>query len=111
MAGKFEISSRSNGDFQFNLKAGNGQTILSSEGYSSLQACQMGVESVRMHSVNPTHFECKTAKDDSPYFNLKASNGQIIGTSEMYSSIAARDNGIQSVMTNASGAEVVEMIA
>ena len=69
MAGKFEISNRSNGEFQFNLKAGNGQVILSSEGYKSLPACQMGVESVRMHSVNPTHFECKIAKDGSPYFS------------------------------------------
>ena len=111
MAGKFEISNRSNGEFQFNLKAGNGQVILSSEGYKSLPACQMGVESVRMHSVDPTHFECKTAKDGSPYFSLKAKNGQIIGMSEMYSSIAARDNGIQSVMTNASGADVISQIA
>ena len=111
MAGKFEISSRSNGEFQFNLKAGNGQVILSSEGYRSLPACQMGVESVRMHSVNPTHFECKTAKDGSPYFNLKAGNGQIIGNSEMYSSISARDNGIQAVMTHASGAVVVSSVA
>lgn len=110
MTAKFEISSRSNGEFQFNLKAGNGQIILGSEGYSSLQACQMGVESVRMHSVDPTHFECKTAKDGSPYFCLKAKNGQAIGVSEMYSSISARDNGIQSVMTNASGAEVVNQI-
>ena len=111
MAGKFEISSRSNGEFQFNLKAANGQVILSSEGYSSLPACQMGVESVRMHSADPAHFECKTAKDGSPYFNLKASNGQVIGKSEMYSSVSARDNGIESVMTNASGAEVASDIA
>ena len=111
MAGKFEISSRGNGEFQFNLKAGNGQVILTSEGYKSLPACQMGVESVRMHSVDPTHFECKTAKDGSPYFSLKANNGQIIGMSEMYSSIAARDNGIHSVMTSASGAEVVSQVA
>ena len=111
MAGKFEISSRSNGEFQFNLKAGNGQVILSSEGYSSLPACQMGVESVRMHSVNPAHFEYKTAKDDSPYFCLKASNGQVIGKSEMYSSTSARDNGIQSVMAHAPTADVVSDIA
>ena len=111
MAGKFEISSRSNGEFQFNLKAGNGQVILSSEGYSSLPACQMGVESVRMHASDPAHFECNTAKDGSPYFNLKAGNGQVIGKSEMYSSMSARDNGIESVMTNAPGAEVASEIS
>ncbi len=111
MAGQFEISSRTDGEFQFNLKAGNGQVILSSEGYSSLPACQMGVESVRMHAVDPAHFEYKTAKDGSPYFSLKAGNGQIIGKSEMYSSSSERDNGIQSVMTDAPGAELLDEIA
>lgn len=111
MAGKFEISSNSNGEFQYNLKAGDGQVILSSEGYSSLPACQMGVESVRMHSVDPAHFEYKTAEDGSPYFSLKAGNGQIIGKSEIYNSTSARDNGIQSVMTHAATAEVVSQVA
>lgn len=111
MAAKFEISNRSTGEFQFNLKAGNGHVILSSEGYSSLPACQMGVESVRMHSADPAHFECKTAKDGSPYFSLKASNGQVIGQSEMYSSMSARDTGIESVMTNAPRAEVASDIS
>lgn len=108
MAGKFEINSRSNGDFQFNLKAGNGQVILSSQGYSSKVACQTGVESVRLHAADAGNFDSKTAKDGSPYFTLVASNGQVIGQSETYGSESARNEGIQSVMANAPGAIVAD---
>ncbi len=111
MAGKFEISKRSNGEYQFNLKAGNGQVILTSEGYGDKNGCANGIESVRKHAQADANFERKTAKDGSPYFNLKASNGQIIGKSEMYSGDAARDNGIKSVMENAPGASVADATA
>ena len=104
MAGKFEISTRSNGEFQFNLLAGNGQVILSSEGYAAKASCLNGVESVKKHSEDEHSFERLTAANGSPYFTLKASNGQIIGRSQMYSSSSARDNGIQSVMTHAPSA-------
>ena len=111
MAGKFEISKRSNGEYQFNLKAGNGQLILTSEGYGDKNGCANGIESLRKHAQADANFERKTAKDGSPYFNLKASNGQIIGKSEMYSGDAARDNGIKSVMENAPGASVADATA
>ena len=109
MAGKFEISKRKNGEFQFNLKAGNGQVILTSEGYSSRDACNNGIESVRRHAKSITHFDKKTAKDGSPYFALMASNGQSIGKSEMYRSIASRDKGIDSVMRNAGTAKIADL--
>ncbi len=106
--GKFVITKRANGEFQFNLKAGNGQTILASEGYTTLAACKNGIESVKKNAAEDARFERKEAKNGSPFFNLKASNGQIIGTSEMYSSVAACENGIESVKKNAPEAEVVE---
>ncbi len=111
MAGKFEITTRKNGEFQFNLKAGNGQVILTSEGYKAKASALNGVESVRKHSQDDANFERLTAKDGSPYFNLKASNGQVIGHSEMYSGAAARDNGIASVKTNAPDAELIDLTA
>lgn len=104
--GKFEIKKRKNGEFQFNLKAGNGQVILSSEGYTTKENCKKGIESVRKNSQLDERFEKLEAKNGKPYFNLKASNGQIIGTSEMYESVASRDNGIASVKKNAPDAEV-----
>lgn len=99
--GKFVITKRANGEFQFNLKAGNGQTILTSEGYSTKAACLNGIESVKTNSQDDSRFDKKESASGKPYFNLKASNGQIIGASEMYESVAARDNGIASVKTNA----------
>lgn len=106
MAAKFEISKRKNGELQFNLKAANGQVILTSEGYSSMEGCQNGIESVRKHAQAETNFDKKTAKDGSPYFSLKAGNGESIGKSEMYKTASSRDKGIRSVMTNAAGARV-----
>ena len=104
--GSFAITKRSNGEFQFNLKAGNGQTILSSEGYSSKSSCENAAESVRTNSQVDERFESKTSSNGKHYFNLKAANGQIIGTSEMYESSSSRDNGIASVKTNAKDAEI-----
>ncbi len=99
--GKFVVSVRKNGEFQFSLKAGNGQVILSSEGYASKDACLNGIESVKKNSADASRFEKLTSANGKWYFNLKASNGQVIGSSEMYESQASRDNGIASVQANA----------
>ena len=104
--GKFVITTRKNGEFQFSLKAGNGQEILGSEGYTTKAACLNGVESVKKNSQDDARFEKLEAKNGKPYFNLKATNGQIIGGSEMYESVASRENGIQSVMKNAPEATI-----
>ena len=106
--GKFEIKKDKAGKFRFNLKASNGQVILSSEAYNSKDACDNGIESVKKNSQNDGMFNRKKAKDGSPYFNLKASNGQVIGSSEMYSSNSAMENGIASVKKNAPKASIVD---
>lgn len=106
--GQFVIKKRSNGEFQFNLKADNGQTILSSEGYAAKASCENGIESVRKNSQSDANFEKKTSSNGKYHFNLKASNGQVIGSSEMYESASGRDNGIESVKKNAPGATVVD---
>ena len=103
--GKFVITKRANGEFQFNLKAGNGQTILTSEGYSTKAACSNGIESVKTNSQDDSKYDKKESSNGKFYFTLKASNGQIIGSSEMYESASGRDNGIESVKTNAPDAE------
>lgn len=103
--GKFVITKRANGEFQFNLKAGNGQTILTSEGYSTKSAASNGIESVKTNSKDDSRYDKKESSNGKFYFTLKASNGQIIGSSEMYESASGRDNGIESVKTNAPDAE------
>ncbi len=104
--GKFVISKRSNGEFQFNLLAGNGQVILSSEGYSAKAGCENGIDSVRKNAQDDSRFDRKTSTNGKFYFSLKASNGQIIGSSQMYESESGRDNGIDSVKENAPASPV-----
>ena len=108
--GKFVITTRKNGEFQFNLKATNGQVILTSEGYTTKTACLNGIESVKKNAPIEGRFEVKTAKNGKPFFNLKASNGQVIGGSQMYSCERTMKAGIASVMKNAPEAPVVEEI-
>ncbi|MBO9732607.1 MAG: YegP family protein [Chitinophaga sp.] len=106
--GKFHIKTAKDGQHYFNLKAENGQTILSSEMYTTKAACNNGIDSVKTNAPNDSRYEKLTAKNGQYYFNLKASNGQVIGTSEMYEGTAGRDNGIESVKKNAPGASVIE---
>ncbi|GAB3982237.1 YegP family protein [Spirosoma terrae] len=109
--GKFVVSTRANGEFQFNLKADNGQVILTSEGYTSKTGCENGIESVRKNGPDDGKYDRLESKNGKYYFNLKAGNGQIIGSSQMYESEAGRDNGIDSVKRNAPGATVEETTA
>lgn len=105
----FEIYKDKAGEFRFRLKAKNGQNILASEGYTQKSSCQNGIESVRKNSQDESKFELKETKNGKWVFNLKATNGQVIGTSETYSSEAGAKNGIQSVKNNAPEAKVVEV--
>lgn len=107
--GKFEISLRKNNEFQFNLKASNGQVILASEGYTTKANCKKGIESVKKNSQEDARFDRKESKNGKWYFNLKSSNGQVVGTSEIYESKASCENGIASVKKNAPDAEVVDL--
>ncbi len=104
MAGKFELKQGAAGKWTFNLKAGNGEIILTSETYESKAAAENGIASVRKNAVVDANFDRRESKLKEPYFVLLAANKQIIGKSEMYSSQAARENGIKSVMAHAPGA-------
>ncbi len=106
--GKFIISKRTNDEFQFNLKASNGEIILSSEGYKTKVSCKNGIESVQKNSPEIKMYEIKEAQNGKFHFNLKASNGQVIGTSQLYASEASCKNGIESVMKNAPSATIVD---
>ncbi len=111
MAGKFELKQGASGKFSFNLKAGNGQVILTSQAYTSKSGALNGIESVRKHAASDEYFERKESKRGEPFFTLNARNGQIIGKSEMYKSVAARENGIESVKKNAPDATLVDLTA
>ena len=100
MSGWYELSSNDKGQYSFVLKAGNAETILRSEQYETKASAENGIASVQKNSPSGERFERKDASDGRFYFNLKAANHQIIGTSQMYKASAGRDNGITSVQTN-----------
>ena len=109
MAGKFELKKSSSGQFMFNLKAGNGEIILTSELYKAKSSAEGGIESVKKNAPDDGRYERKTSTAGQPYFVLKAGNGEIIGKSEMYSSTAGTENGIASVKRNAPDAQVEDL--
>ena len=101
MAAKYEIKKNNKGKFHFNLKAANGEVILTSEVYESKEGCENGIASVKKSASKDGNFERKVARDGSPYFVLKAANHEVIGKSEMYKSNASAENGIASIKKNA----------
>lgn len=118
--GKFVVKATKTG-FVFNLKAGNGETIATSEVYTTEAACMNGIESVRRNAVdakledqtaaevaavtNPK-FEVYADKAGEFRFRLKARNGEIIAVSEGYKAKASCLNGVDSVRRNAPEATV-----
>ena len=106
MAAKFVIKKASDGQFYFNLKAGNGETILTSELYKAKASATNGIESVKKNAPLDERYERKVDKNNHPRFNLKAANHEVIGSSESYSSESAREHGIESVKTNAPTATI-----
>lgn len=121
--GKFVIKPAKSGGFVFNLKAGNGEVIATSEVYNSLEACKNGIESVKTNAPvaaledqtvegfatekNPK-FEMYTDKAGEFRFRLKAKNGQIIATGEGYKAKSGCKNGIESIRKNAPDATIEE---
>ena len=100
MAGWYELTKSEKGQYSFVLKAGNAEVILRSEQYEAKASATNGIASVQANSPMEERYARNAAKDGRTYFNLKAGNHQIIGTSQMYKDEAGRDNGIKSVKTN-----------
>ncbi|NAW50112.1 DUF1508 domain-containing protein [Elizabethkingia argentiflava] len=97
---KYLIRKSTNGQYWWVLKAGNGETILTSETYTTKQNCLKGVESSKVN-IADGNFKILTSVRNDPYFTQRAGNHQVLGTSQMYSSTHARDIGISSVKNNA----------
>lgn len=104
----FELK-KSGEKFHFVLKAANGQVILSSQMYASKASAMNGIESVKTNSGNDSLYERKTAANGKFHFNLKSTNGQIVGSSQMYASESGVTTGIESIKKNAPDATVKEV--
>lgn len=104
----YDLKKGPTGKYRFNLKAGNGEIILTSEAYEQKSSALNGITSVQKNGTQDKNFEYRTSTAQQPYFVLKAENGLIIGTSEMYSSESAAKNGVESVKKNAPSTDIRE---
>ncbi len=108
MSGVFEVYKDKADEYRFRLKASNGQSVLSSEGYSAKAGCMNGIESVKENCKVPERFEKYEDKAGKYRFRLKATNGQVIGVGEAYESEASLEAGIESVKRWASDSVIKE---
>ena len=109
MASKFQIKSAKNGKFYFNLVAGNGETVLTSQMYASKATAKKGIASVQTNAKSQKQFEEKTNKAGKHYFVLKAKNHQVVGNGEAFSGKAAMKKGIVAVTKNAAKAKIEDI--
>ena len=107
---QFQIYQGEDDQFYFRLRAANGEIILVSEGYVSESGCRNGVASVKDNAGLDAQYRKAVAADGQAYFVLVAQNGEVIGSSEMYSTEAARDNGINAVKTAAASASIESLV-
>ncbi|MEC3964548.1 YegP family protein [Flagellimonas halotolerans] len=111
MSAKFKIfRSTSDGYYYFRLVSYSDKTLIVSEGYTTKQACLNGVESIKKNSQIPGKFEVAQARNGKYFFRLIAGNGQIIGTSEFFSSKSALEKTLDLVRINANTAEVLDLV-
>jgi len=108
--GKFTITKGRDGQFYFNLKAGNGEIILQSQGYTTKASCIDGIQSVKVNSKFDSRYLRKSSVSNEFYFVLVAANHQTIGKSQMYGTRYAMEIGVQSVKQNAPVASVVDAV-
>lgn len=94
---KFSVFTGKDGDSYFNLRAGNGEIVLQSEGYENKAGALGGIDSVWTNGVEDAQYEVFETDYGQAYFHLKASNGEVIGRSEIYSTLDGAERGLESV--------------
>jgi len=107
--GKFEVKQSASGTYFFNLLAGNGQVVMTSEMYQAKASALKAIESVRKNAPMDERYARKESHNGKFYFVLKAGNHQVIGQSQMYTTLAARDAGMSSVRSNSPDAVVSDL--
>jgi len=105
----FELYTDKADQFRFRSKAGNGEIILASQGYTVKESAMNGIESVKTNAADDVNYDRKETEAGHS-FNLLAANKLVIGSSQVYTTASSRDNGIESVKKNASEANVQEII-
>jgi hypothetical protein len=103
---KFKLQKSSDGQYYFNLLAGNGEVLLTSERYTQRSSALGGIAAVKDNAANDARYDRRTSSSGQAYFVLRAGNNEVLGTSEMYSSATALENGIAAVKRAAAEAGV-----
>lgn len=106
----FEIDKAVSGEYHYRLltEAG-GEIVLRSEMYKTKSGCEKGIASVKVNAPLEERYERLYAANGQYYFNLKAVNGEVIGTSRLYPDSGARDKGLGLVKAGATDALVREL--
>lgn len=95
--GKFIISKNTNGEFKYEFLNNNEEVILEKSAYKNKAMCLKVIESIKRNAQDDSKFYRKRTTENECYFNLKSSNGQILGTSKIYKDKATREDAIQLV--------------
>lgn len=106
---KFEVFTGKNGEHYFRLADDSGKIILTSEGYKQKESALNGIESVKKNLPLPTGIEMKDSEKGKHYFNIKSTNGQVVGTSNMFDTVELRDQWLKNLKAEISTTKVVEI--
>ncbi|MBK8461171.1 MAG: YegP family protein [Micropruina sp.] len=108
MGENFEITKDDKGGFHFKLRTAEGRTLLRSEAYTAKASAKNGIDSVRKNADVPGRLTVSQAKDGRPYLNLRAANGQVVGTSPMFADSATCEAAIAAIRGGAARAGIVD---
>lgn len=107
---KFVIKRSSNDQYYFNLWSKDEEIVLKSEMYTAKQNCKNGIESVKTNAPDDKNYEKRISENSKYYFVLKSpNNGQVIGTSNLFSNSSDRDKSIERVKIDAPKAETEDL--
>lgn len=105
----FEIFEDKGGSFRYRLRAKNKEIILSGQAYKTKASCKKGIESIMRNASNDARYDRFKGKNGKLYFNLKAANHQVIGSSQGYASASGCSNCIKRLKTSAAKAKIVDL--
>ncbi len=111
MSASFELKKSVDGQFHFSLHAADGASVLRSETYTTLASAKNGIESVRKNAGTESRYVFEKSANGKSYFNLKAANGQIIGSSPLYADPNAARQAADTVRHHAANAVLHETSA
>jgi uncharacterized protein YegP (UPF0339 family) len=106
MPGWFELKKAGSGQYSFSLKNPDGETLIRSEQYKARDSAMNGIASVQKNCSHDQRYNRLNAADGRCYFNLRAGNHQVIGTSSMFADATARDAAIAATMSCGSSTDV-----